>query len=227
MRFSRAKRRGRGPVDAEAVHFQPDAVMIETCAPVRLAVATISRVEASRIRWSNAFSRMRIFWLSIAIVFSRSPANATGASRTSSSTGVIVSVTACCCGTSPQASTSTQICLKRIVIVPRLYHRPTFRDNPHAPLPLPAPSSSTGILVYPENRRACAPSPTRHVPPILGYRRDIVLSSASAVALVPLASGRRRRLFRCSASLSRETKGILRAVRVPVEFAGPAHLLPS
>jgi hypothetical protein len=27
-----------------------------------LAVATISRVEASRIRWSNAFSRMRIFW---------------------------------------------------------------------------------------------------------------------------------------------------------------------
>jgi hemolysin D len=29
MRFSRAKRRGRGPVDAEAVHFQPDAVMIE------------------------------------------------------------------------------------------------------------------------------------------------------------------------------------------------------
>src|ERR1700722_7320982 len=87
-------------------------------------------------------------------VFPSDPANATGASRTSSSTGVIVSVTACCCGTSPQASTSTQICLKRIVIVPRLYHRPTFRDNPHAPLPLPAPSSSTGILVYPENRRA-------------------------------------------------------------------------
>jgi hemolysin D len=29
MRFLRAKRRGRGPVDAEAVHFQPDAVMIE------------------------------------------------------------------------------------------------------------------------------------------------------------------------------------------------------
>jgi hemolysin D len=29
MRFSRAKRRGRGPVDTEAVHFQPDAVMIE------------------------------------------------------------------------------------------------------------------------------------------------------------------------------------------------------
>src|SRR6266446_3769962 len=33
-----------------------------TCAPVRLAVATISRVELSRMRWSNAFNRMRIFW---------------------------------------------------------------------------------------------------------------------------------------------------------------------
>jgi hemolysin D len=29
MRFVRAKRRGRDPVDREAVHFQPDAVMIE------------------------------------------------------------------------------------------------------------------------------------------------------------------------------------------------------
>src|ERR1700730_9901076 len=40
-----------------------------TCAPVRLAVATISRVDASRIRWSNALSRMRIFWPFIAVVF--------------------------------------------------------------------------------------------------------------------------------------------------------------
>jgi hypothetical protein len=33
-----------------------------TRAPVRFAVLTISRVEASRTRWSNALSRMRIFW---------------------------------------------------------------------------------------------------------------------------------------------------------------------
>src|SRR5246500_2803234 len=33
-----------------------------TCAPVRLAVLTISRVDASRMRWSNALSRMRMFW---------------------------------------------------------------------------------------------------------------------------------------------------------------------
>src|SRR6516162_3051793 len=33
-----------------------------TCAPVRLAVATISRVDASRMRCSNALSRIRIFW---------------------------------------------------------------------------------------------------------------------------------------------------------------------
>src|SRR6478752_2728264 len=33
-----------------------------TCAPVRLAVATISRVDASRMRWSNAFSRILMFW---------------------------------------------------------------------------------------------------------------------------------------------------------------------
>src|SRR5690606_5684547 len=33
-----------------------------TCAPVRLAVFTISRVDASRIRWSKALSRIRIFW---------------------------------------------------------------------------------------------------------------------------------------------------------------------
>src|SRR5471030_2899829 len=36
-----------------------------TCAPVRLAVLTISRVELSRIRWSKAFSLMRKFWLCI------------------------------------------------------------------------------------------------------------------------------------------------------------------
>src|SRR5229473_1313659 len=33
-----------------------------TCAPVRLAVLTISRVDASRMRWSNALSRIRMFW---------------------------------------------------------------------------------------------------------------------------------------------------------------------
>src|SRR5690606_9825869 len=32
-----------------------------TCAPVRLAVLTISRVEVSSTRWSNALRRMRIF----------------------------------------------------------------------------------------------------------------------------------------------------------------------
>src|SRR5262249_55918502 len=32
-----------------------------TCAPVRFAVFTISRVDASRMRWSNALSRMRMF----------------------------------------------------------------------------------------------------------------------------------------------------------------------
>src|SRR5436190_15047170 len=33
-----------------------------TCAPVRFAVLTISRVDASRMRWSNALSRIRMFW---------------------------------------------------------------------------------------------------------------------------------------------------------------------
>src|SRR6266480_3833354 len=33
-----------------------------TWAPVRFAVFTISRVDVSRIRWSNALRRMRIFW---------------------------------------------------------------------------------------------------------------------------------------------------------------------
>src|SRR5208337_4109768 len=32
-----------------------------TCAPVRLAVETISFVDVSRIRWSNAFRRIRMF----------------------------------------------------------------------------------------------------------------------------------------------------------------------
>src|SRR5215203_5618213 len=40
-----------------------------TCAPVRFAVFTISRVDESRIRWSNALRRMRIFWPFIADVF--------------------------------------------------------------------------------------------------------------------------------------------------------------
>src|SRR5258708_2045211 len=40
-----------------------------TWAPVRFAVFTISRVDVSRIRWSNALSRMRIFWPFIAVVF--------------------------------------------------------------------------------------------------------------------------------------------------------------
>src|SRR5688572_24413806 len=33
-----------------------------TCAPVRFAVFTISLVELSRIRWSKALSRIRMFW---------------------------------------------------------------------------------------------------------------------------------------------------------------------
>src|SRR5690606_13251899 len=36
-----------------------------TCAPVRLAVFTISLVDWSSTRWSNALRRMRIFWLSM------------------------------------------------------------------------------------------------------------------------------------------------------------------
>src|ERR1700719_3439955 len=40
-----------------------------TWAPVRFAVFTISRVDVSRIRWSNALRRMRIFWPFIAVVF--------------------------------------------------------------------------------------------------------------------------------------------------------------
>src|SRR5581483_5967093 len=40
-----------------------------TCAPVRFAVFTISRVDVSRIRWSNALSRMRMFWPFIAVCF--------------------------------------------------------------------------------------------------------------------------------------------------------------
>src|SRR3954447_13816758 len=39
-----------------------------TWAPVRFAVFTISRVDVSRIRWSNALRRMRIFWPFIAVV---------------------------------------------------------------------------------------------------------------------------------------------------------------
>src|SRR6266702_2900637 len=39
-----------------------------TWAPVRFAVFTISRVDVSRIRWSNALSRMRMFWPFIAVV---------------------------------------------------------------------------------------------------------------------------------------------------------------
>src|ERR1700726_1874831 len=45
-----------------------------TCAPVRFAVFTISRVDASRMRWSNALSRMRIFWPFIAWAPSRESA---------------------------------------------------------------------------------------------------------------------------------------------------------
>src|SRR5262249_42340215 len=36
-----------------------------TLAPVRFAVVTISPVDWSRTRWSKAFRRMRIFWLSM------------------------------------------------------------------------------------------------------------------------------------------------------------------
>ena len=39
-----------------------------TRAPVRLAVLTISRVLPSGARWSNAFRRMRMFWLSIVVL---------------------------------------------------------------------------------------------------------------------------------------------------------------
>ena len=35
----------------------------------RFAVFTISRVDVSRIRWSNALSRMRMFWPFIAVAF--------------------------------------------------------------------------------------------------------------------------------------------------------------
>src|SRR3954466_1962769 len=38
-----------------------------TCAPVRFAVLTISRVDVSRMRWSKALSRMRMFWPFISI----------------------------------------------------------------------------------------------------------------------------------------------------------------
>src|SRR5215210_7018255 len=38
-----------------------------TRAPVRLAVLTISRVLPSSTRWSNAFRRMRMFWLSMVL----------------------------------------------------------------------------------------------------------------------------------------------------------------
>src|SRR6516164_8101259 len=41
-----------------------------TVAPVRLAVSTISFAEVSIRRWSNAFKRIRIFWLAIAVVLS-------------------------------------------------------------------------------------------------------------------------------------------------------------
>src|SRR3977135_4435176 len=40
-----------------------------TWAPVRFAVFTISRVDVSRIRWSNALRRMRIFGPFIAVIF--------------------------------------------------------------------------------------------------------------------------------------------------------------
>src|SRR5690606_22288530 len=45
----------------------------DTEAPVRLAVSTILSAELSRIWWSNAFSRMRIFCLTLAICASSSP----------------------------------------------------------------------------------------------------------------------------------------------------------
>src|SRR6201988_2660130 len=41
-----------------------------TWEPVRFAVFTISRVDVSRIRWSNALRRMRMFWPFIAVAFS-------------------------------------------------------------------------------------------------------------------------------------------------------------
>src|SRR5690349_3380128 len=50
-----------------------------TRAPVRLAVLTISLVDWSRTRWSYARSRMRMFWLSIAIVVLPSETGARGA----------------------------------------------------------------------------------------------------------------------------------------------------
>src|SRR3984957_19300302 len=137
-------------------------------------------------------------------VFPSDPANATGASRTSSSTGVIVSVATCCRGTSPQASTSTQICPKRIVIVPRLFHRLSFTDNPHLLLPLPSPSSSVGFSLR-HNSHAASTANT-------WLRRDIVLSSAVAVAfsaVVPACPEERRAFLK------------------PPFANSHAHLLPS
>jgi hypothetical protein len=54
----------RRTVDGELLDAGP-----RTWAPVRFAVFTISRVDVSRIRWSNALSRMRIFWPFIAVIF--------------------------------------------------------------------------------------------------------------------------------------------------------------
>jgi membrane fusion protein, hemolysin D len=56
MRFRRAKRGGRNPVDREAVHFQPDAVMIEE-RPLpwfaRSVVYLIVALVVSAARWAS------------------------------------------------------------------------------------------------------------------------------------------------------------------------------
>ena len=49
-----------------------------TCAPVRLAVATISRVDVSRMRWSNALRRILMFWPFIFVSLVRHPARIAG-----------------------------------------------------------------------------------------------------------------------------------------------------
>jgi len=52
----------RRAVDREFLEFRRQRDGPRTCAPVLFAVETISLVDASRMRWSNAFRRMRMFW---------------------------------------------------------------------------------------------------------------------------------------------------------------------
>jgi hypothetical protein len=51
----------RRAVDRELLDRVGSGIGPRTCAPVRFAVFTISRVDWSSTRWSNALRRMRIF----------------------------------------------------------------------------------------------------------------------------------------------------------------------